>query len=45
MKFPPEGSRGKWHEGIIEFEPEIPYKDYLSSNKFFCKDRKDSRIS
>ncbi len=29
MKFPPVEERGKWHEGIIHFEPDIPYKDYL----------------
>lgn len=29
MKFPPESERGKWHEGIIHFEPEISYKEYL----------------
>lgn len=30
MQFPPVEERGKWHEGIIHFEPEIPYKEYLS---------------
>lgn len=30
MSFPPVEERGKWHEGIIHFEPDIPYKEYLS---------------
>ncbi len=30
MAFPPVEKRGKWHEGIIHFEPEIPYTQYLS---------------
>ena len=30
MEFPPASERGAWHEGIIHFEPEVPYKDYLS---------------
>ena len=25
MKFPPPEERGKWHEGIIHFEPDVPY--------------------
>ena len=29
MSFPPVEERGKWHEGVIHFEPEIPYKEYL----------------
>lgn len=29
MKFPPVEQRGKWHEGIIHFEPETPYKEFL----------------
>jgi len=28
-KFPPIELRGKWHEGQIHFEPDIPYKEYL----------------
>ena len=31
MSFPPPEQRGKWHEGQIHFEPDIPYKDYLAS--------------
>lgn len=30
MSFPPVELRGKWHEGVIHFEPDIPYKEYLS---------------
>lgn len=29
MKFPPIEQRGMWHDGILEFEPDIPYKEYL----------------
>ena len=29
MEFPPVEKRGVWHEGIIEFNPDIPYKEYL----------------
>ena len=29
MKFPPVIERGKWHEGKIHFEPEMPYKEYF----------------
>lgn len=30
MVYPPAADRGKWHESTIHFEPEIPYKVYLS---------------
>lgn len=30
MKFPDPEVRGKWHEGQIRFEPEVPYKEYLA---------------
>ena len=30
MQFPPPEIRGKWHEGQISFEPDIPYKEFLS---------------
>lgn len=33
MQFPPATERGKWHEGIIHFEPEIPYKEYLKNHQ------------
>lgn len=29
MKFPPIEKRGKWHENIIYFDPDIPYVDYV----------------
>lgn len=29
MKFPPPELRGKWHEGIIRFEPNMPYREFL----------------
>ena len=29
MEFPPIEKRGVWHEGIIEFDPEIPYKKFF----------------
>ena len=32
MEFPPIEERGAWHEGVLHFEPEIPYKDYLTES-------------
>ena len=29
MEFPPIEKRGKWHEGIIRFDPERPYHEYF----------------
>ena len=29
MEFPSVEERGKWHEGVLHFEPEIPYKEYF----------------
>lgn len=29
MEFPPIESRGKWHDGVITFEPDVPYKQYI----------------
>lgn len=29
MKLPSAELRGKWHEGVVHFEPTIPYKEYL----------------
>lgn len=29
MKMPPVSERGKWHEGLVHFEPEIPYREYI----------------
>ena len=31
MEFPPFEERGKWHEGAICFEPEIPYTEYFAA--------------
>lgn len=30
-RYPAEEERGAWHEGIIHFEPEIPYGKYISN--------------
>ncbi len=30
MTYPSPEERGAWHEGVIHFEPDIPYKKYLS---------------
>lgn len=32
MKFPDPKERGKWHEGIIQFEPDIPYREWMLQN-------------
>ena len=37
MHFPPVANRGKWHEGIIHYEPEIPYKEYLGIAQSNCR--------
>ena len=29
MKFPPVEERGEWHEGIITFDPDTPYKEFI----------------
>ena len=29
MKFPPVEERGKWHENVITFDPDMPYVEYL----------------
>ncbi len=31
MKFPPVEERGKWHENVILFAPDIPYKEFLEA--------------
>lgn len=31
LKFPPVEERGTWHEGIIYFNPDISYKEYLQN--------------
>lgn len=30
MTYPPASERGKWHEGKIHYNPDIPYKEYLA---------------
>lgn len=32
MAFPPMEKRGTWHYGIIVFDPDISYKEYLANN-------------
>ena len=29
MKFPPKEKRGVWHTGVVDFDPDIEYKDYF----------------
>lgn len=29
MEYPPAEERGEWHNGIITFEPDLPYKEYF----------------
>ena len=31
MEFPPIEKRGKWHENMIIFEPDVPYKEYIQN--------------
>ena len=33
MAFPPVEKRGIWHRGILEFEPDVPYREYMK--KYF----------
>ncbi len=37
MEFPPLEDRGKWHDGIIQFNPDIPYKEFI---EFYDKEAK-----
>ena len=32
MEFPPLDKRGKWHENIIFFEPDLPYMEFMRRN-------------
>lgn len=32
--FPPVEKRGKWHEGIIKFDPDIPYVDFIKQKRY-----------
>ena len=31
QQFPPQQERGAWHEGVLTFEPDMPYVEYLTS--------------
>lgn len=31
MEFPPVEKRGAWHEGIIEFDPDTPYEEFINN--------------
>lgn len=31
MEFPPVEKRGQWHQGSLEFEPDIPYVEYIKN--------------
>lgn len=33
MQYPPLEKRGKWHDSIITFDPDISYRDYLSKKQ------------
>lgn len=33
MEFPPAEQRGEWHENMIKFNPDIPYKEYIDNIK------------
>ena len=33
MQYPPVEQRGEWHNGIIHFEPDIPYEEYFKKVK------------
>lgn len=33
MKYPPIEERGKWHDGMITFDPDVSYIDYFIKNK------------
>lgn len=35
MEYPPLEDRGEWHNGIITFDPDIPYKEFIERTK--CK--------
>lgn len=32
MEFPPAEERGLWHEDVIRFDPDMPYKEWLTKN-------------
>ena len=32
MEFPPLDTLGKWHDGVINFDPDLPYADFLAKS-------------
>ena len=36
MKFPPVEERGKWHDNVILFAPDVPYKKFLEARGKKC---------
>lgn len=38
MKFPPVEERGEWHGGVITFDPDTPYKEYITKLESKMKD-------
>ena len=35
MKFPPAEKRGEWHEGILKFDPDVSYREYVKNHYKF----------
>ena len=33
MEFPPVEKRGTWHDGMLVFDPDTPYKDFIKSEQ------------
>ena len=33
MQFPPEKDRGEWHNNVIYFDPDTPYKEYFKQKR------------
>ena len=29
MEYPRSAERGKWHEGVVTFDPDVPYDEYI----------------
>ena len=38
MEFPPVEKRGQWHSGVITYEPDIPYKEYMTKERGYLDD-------
>lgn len=34
MEFPPEKDRGEWHNNVIYFDPDTPYKEYFAKKRY-----------